>query len=62
MKSANLKANKKRDYTVSFSVYNVYGRTNAYSVFFQRSGNRLVGKQLTILDLPVPSVNLTLKL
>ncbi len=62
VKSANLKANKKRDYTVSFSVYNVYGRTNAYSVFFQRSGNRLVGKQLTILDLPVPSVNLTLKL
>jgi hypothetical protein len=62
VKSANLKVNKARDYTVSFSVYNVYGRANAYSIFFQRSGNRMVGKQLTILDLPIPSVTLTLKL
>lgn len=62
VKSASLKVDKKMDYTLSFSVYNVYGRANAYSVFFQRSGNRMVGKQLTVLDLPIPSVTLTIKL
>lgn len=62
LKGASLKINKKWDFTLSFSVYNVYGRKNAYSIFFQRSANQIVGKKLSIIAQPIPSLTLTIKL
>ena len=62
LKSANLRVNKKFDYTFSFSIYNVYGRNNAYSIFFQRAGSQLIGKQLSVIAQPIPSLTLTIKL
>ncbi|MDH5475356.1 MAG: TonB-dependent receptor [Cyclobacteriaceae bacterium] len=62
LKGSSLKINKKWNTTMSFSVYNVYGRKNAYSVFFQRSGYQIVGKKLSIVAQPIPSITLTVKL
>jgi len=62
LKGASLRINKKLDFTLSLSVYNVYGRNNAYSIFFQRSGSQIVGKKLSIVSEPIPSLTLIIKL
>jgi hypothetical protein len=61
LKGSNLKIDKKWDYTLSLSAYNVYNRKNAYSVFFQRVASRIEGRKLSILGETVPSVTLTIK-
>lgn len=58
LKGTSLKINKKWDINWAFSVYNVYGRANAYSIYFERDRKRLMGKKLSILSSPVPSVTL----
>lgn len=60
-KTPNLKLNKKWDVSWSFSMYNVYGRSNAYSIFFQRVGNITQAKKLSILAQPIPSATLIIK-
>lgn len=43
----------------NFSIYNVYARQNAYSIYFQRSGNQLNAYQLSVFGTIIPSVTLT---
>lgn len=52
---------RKWDDKINFSVYNVTGRRNAYSVFFQREGSvpRLVPYQISILGAAFPSITYT---
>lgn len=60
----SLKKNKKWSGSWTFSVYNVYARKNAYSVYFKSSERELPGAyQLSILGVPFPSVtyNFTFK-
>jgi hypothetical protein len=51
------------DDKISFSIYNLTGRRNAYSVFFQREGRvpRLVPYQVSILGTAFPSLTYTVK-
>ena len=60
-KGTSLKIKKKWDVNWSVALYNVYGRANAYSIFFERDRDRLQGKKLTILSDPVPSVSCIIK-
>jgi hypothetical protein len=41
----------------AFSVYNLYGRKNAYSVFFRSEGNLLKPYKLTIFGAPILSLS-----
>lgn len=52
---------RKWDDKINFSVYNLTGRRNAYSVFFQREGRsqRLVPYQISILGSAFPSFTYT---
>ncbi|PVY39306.1 TonB-dependent receptor [Pontibacter virosus] len=50
---------KRVAYTASFSVYNLYGRKNAYSTFFRHYYGRPPGAyKLAIIGVPIPSINL----
>jgi hypothetical protein len=51
------------DDKINFSIYNLTGRRNAYSVFFQREGRipRLVPYQVSILGTAFPSLTYTVK-
>lgn len=50
------------EYTASFSVYNLYGRRNAYSAFFRHYYGRPPGVyKLAIIGVPIPSLNLNAK-
>ncbi|MEP3580367.1 MAG: TonB-dependent receptor [Cyclobacteriaceae bacterium] len=60
-KGASLKVDKKWDIDWVFSMYNVYGRKNAYSIYFQREDNQIAGKKLSILAEPIPSVTAIIK-
>ncbi len=60
-KGASLKIDKKWDLDWVFSVYNVYGRANAYSIFFERESYKIVGKKLSVLADPIPSVTIVAK-
>jgi hypothetical protein len=53
---------KRVAYTASFSVYNLYGRKNAYSTFFRHYYGRPPGAyKLAIIGVPIPSLNLNAK-
>src|SRR5258705_9070257 len=55
---------KKLDDSLVFSVYNLFGRDNAYSVFYQRpSSNYLIPKayKLSVLGAPLPSLTYNFK-
>jgi len=54
---------RKWDDKINFSIYNLTGRRNAYSVFFQREGRvpRLVPYQISILGTAFPSFTYTVK-
>jgi len=53
---------KKVAYSGSISVYNLYGRKNAYSAFFQHYYGSPPGAfKLAIIGAPIPSVNLNIK-
>lgn len=45
----------------SFSVYNVLGRNNPYSVYFENNGGQIQGYQLSVLARPIPSVSYKFK-
>ncbi len=40
-----------------FSIYNVTGRNNVYSVFFKNVNNTVRGYYLTVFDRPIPSIS-----
>jgi hypothetical protein len=41
-----------------FSIYNVTGRNNVYSVFFKNVNNTVKGYYVTVFDRPIPSISL----
>jgi CarboxypepD_reg-like domain/TonB-dependent Receptor Plug Domain len=52
-------ADQKKYTIVNFSLYNVYGRKNPYSIYFQNTDGVLNAYELSVLGTIVPSVTLT---
>lgn len=52
----SLKADKLFDTSTTFSVYNVTGRKNAYSVFYKGDRDRLTGYKLSIFGTAIPTL------
>ncbi len=49
--------NSQKNYSIwNFSVYNVYGRANAYSIFFRRESTALNAYRLSVLGSVLPSI------
>lgn len=58
----NFNEGKKVEYSGSFSVYNLYGRKNAYSTFFRHYyGSPPGAYKLAVIGAPIPSINLNIK-
>jgi len=55
--SGNLKSKKIAHPHWIFSLYNVTGRQNVYSVFFRKENNTLKGYYLSVFGRPIPSVS-----
>jgi len=54
--SGNLRSNKIAHPNLTFSVYNLFGKENAYSVFFLKEGTAIKGYKLSVFGRPIPSV------
>lgn len=52
----SLKSEKLFDTSTTFSVYNLTGRKNAYSVFYKGEGDRLEGYKLSIFGTAIPTL------
>jgi hypothetical protein len=59
--SGNLKSRKLAHSTLTFSVFNVLGRENVYSIYFQNDGVNLKGYKLSIFAQPIPTLTYTFK-
>lgn len=57
--SGNLKSRKITNPNLVLSIYNLFGRENAYSVFFRQENNEIKGYKLSIFGRPIPSASLT---
>lgn len=58
----NIKKNRSYKTFWSFGLYNVYGRNNAYSVFFEQSnGSPPKANSLAIIGVPLPSITLNIE-
>jgi hypothetical protein len=55
--NGNLKSHKIANPHLTFSVYNLLGRENVYSVFFRNDKNIMYGYKLSIFGRAIPSVN-----
>lgn len=58
----NLKKSKLAHGSWSFSIYNVTGRKNAYSVYFRNEDGKIKGYKLSIFGTLIPSVTYNFKL
>jgi carboxypeptidase-like protein/TonB-dependent receptor-like protein len=58
----NHKVHKKIHGSWSFSVYNLLGRSNAYSVFFKNEGGQINGYKLTVFKSAIPTITYHFKL
>lgn len=58
----NLKRNKLAHGSWTFSIYNVLGRNNAYSVYFTETNNKFTGYKLSIFAAPIYSLTYIFKL
>ena len=54
--AGSLRLHKLANPNWTFSVYNLFGRNNVYSVYFRREGDEIKGYQLSIFAAAVPSV------
>jgi hypothetical protein len=54
--SGNLKARKIANPYWTFSIYNLLGRKNVYSVYFKNENNRIRGYKLSVFGQAIPSV------
>lgn len=54
--SGNLRSHKIIHPNLTFSVYNLFGRENAYSVYFQKDRETIRGYKLSVFGRPIPSV------
>ncbi|MDD4193277.1 MAG: TonB-dependent receptor, partial [Mangrovibacterium sp.] len=52
----NLKSNKLIHGTLTFSLYNLTGRKNAYSVYFRSEGSKVEAYKLSIFGTAIPTV------
>lgn len=57
----NLKSNKKIDSSLTFAVYNITARKNAYSVFFRSEGQKFAGYQLSVFATAIPTISYNFK-
>ncbi len=51
--NGNLKAEKLNHSSLTFTVYNVFGRRNPYSIFFKNEDGEVKGYQMTIFGQPI---------
>lgn len=58
----NLKAKKRKHSSWSFSVYNLLGRDNPYSIYFKQENGLINGYQLSIFGSPIISFSYNFKL
>lgn len=56
-----LKANKKIDSSLTFAIYNITGRKNAYSVFYRSEGERINGYKLSVFATAIPTISYNFK-
>jgi len=54
--AGSLRLNKIANPNWTFSVYNLFGRNNVYSVYFKREGDEIKGYQLSVFASAIPSV------
>lgn len=54
--SGNLRSDKIAHPSLTFSIYNLLGKENAYSVYFQKDNETIRGYKLSIFGRPIPSV------
>jgi hypothetical protein len=54
--SGNLKSKKAAHPDLTFSVYNLLGRDNVYSVYFKRDQEIIKGYKLSVFGRPIPTV------
>ena len=47
--------------TITFGVYNLLGRENAFSVYYNTSGNSINGYKLSVFGTQIPYINLNIK-
>ena len=52
----SLKKNKKVKGLLIFSIYNVLGRNNVYSIFYENQDNKIYGYKLSIFGNPIPTI------
>jgi hypothetical protein len=52
----SLKRNKKVNGLLIFSIYNVLGRNNVYSIFYENQDNKIYGYKLSIFGNPIPTI------
>ena len=45
----------------NLSIYNILGRNNPFSVFFVAEDGEIKGRQSAIFNVPIPSLNLSVK-
>jgi hypothetical protein len=55
--SGNLKSKRIAHPHWIFSIYNVTGRQNVYSVFFRKENNMVKGYYLSVFGRPIPSLS-----
>lgn len=57
----SLKRNKKIDGLLVFSIYNVLGRNNVYSIFYENNQDIINGYKLSIFGEPIPTITYKFK-
>ena len=60
--NGNLKAKKLNHSSFTFTVYNVLGRRNPYSIFFQNDNGLIKGYQMSIFGQPIFMMTYNFKL
>jgi len=55
------KSDRKIEYAWNLSIYNILGRNNPFSVYFVAQDGTIKGRQSTIFNVPIPSLNLRIK-
>jgi hypothetical protein len=58
----NLKKNKRAHSSWQLSVYNLTGRKNAYSVFFSKEHEQIIGYKMSIFGMPIVTLSYNFKL
>ena len=59
--NGNLKKNQMTHSSLTFSLYNVTGRKNAYSVYFKSEGGKFDAYQLSIFGAVIPTITYNIK-